>query len=177
MQDFLDPKKALKEIKVHEGHKVGDFGCGTGGFTKVLGPIVGTTGRVFAVDVQKSICDRLEKEVKEGVYENTTVIWGDIEKKNGTKINDGFLDFVFFANTLFLVEDKFGAIKEATRTLKKGGRIVVIDWTDSWGGIGPHKDHLFTKTDAKDLFMKFGMNVEKEFDAGAHHYGIILKSQ
>ena len=67
MQDFLDPKKALKEIKVHEGHKVGDFGCGTGGFTKVLGPIVGTTGRVFAVDVQKSICDRLEKEVKEGV--------------------------------------------------------------------------------------------------------------
>ncbi len=55
-----NPKKMFKEY-VREGMTVMDLGCGLGCFSIGLAQIVGKKGKVYSVDLQKGMLDRLMK--------------------------------------------------------------------------------------------------------------------
>ena len=103
------------------------------------------------------------------------VIWGDIEKPNGTKLLDSSVDLVLLSNILFQIEKKDVLIKEVKRILKPGGRVMVVDWQDSFGGLGPKAEVVVRKDTAMDMFEKSGFHLDREMSAGAHHYGLIYK--
>lgn len=172
---FSDPVKNVEQCGIQAGMDIADFGSGSGHYSMAASKALMATGRVYAVDVQKDLLTKLKNaSVKEGLY-NIEVIWGDIEKPNGVKLRDASVDLVFVCNLLFQLEDKPSAIKEAKRILKPGGRILVIDWSDSFGGIGPKADAVVKKATAMEMFEKAGFSIEKEIFAGAHHYGFIFK--
>ena len=52
---------------------------------------------------------------------------------------------------------------------------MIIDWSESFGGMGPTKRAVVTRERALELAHDAGFEQVKEFDAGAHHYGLILK--
>jgi hypothetical protein len=52
--------------------------------------------------------------------------------------------------------------------------VLFIEWTEAFGGMGPHATSVVTKTTATDLFSKYGFSVEKEIPAGDHHYGVLF---
>ena len=81
------------------------------------------------------------------------------------------------SNILFQVEDRDATIAEAMRILMPGGKILCIDWTDSFGGLGPTQQMVLTDKDAKELFEKHGLEFVKEFDPGAHHYALVYKKK
>ena len=58
-----DPKKMFKKY-VHEGMTVMDIGCGLGCFSIDLAKMVGKEGKVYSVDLQKGMLDRLMKRAK-----------------------------------------------------------------------------------------------------------------
>ena len=92
--------------------------------------------------------------------------------ERGVKIPDGVVDVGIMINTLFQLEDKKTALREVSRTLRSGGKFFVVDWTDSFGGLGPHADQVLTMQDAQALAEECGFVYERTFDAGDHHYGI-----
>ncbi|NQV19096.1 MAG: class I SAM-dependent methyltransferase [Armatimonadetes bacterium] len=57
------PKKMFKEY-VKEGMTVMDIGCGLGCFSIGLAKMVGKEGKVYSVDLQKGMLDRLMKRAK-----------------------------------------------------------------------------------------------------------------
>ena len=59
--------------------------------------------------------------------------------------------------------------------LRKKGRILFVDWSDSFGGIGPRPEDIVSEENAKTLFEDAGFKLDSSFDAGAHHYGLIFK--
>jgi ubiquinone/menaquinone biosynthesis C-methylase UbiE len=61
---------------------------------------------------------------------------------------------------------------EVKRLLKSGGKLLIIDWTPG-GEMSP--ETVIPQVTAEGLFQKVGFVLEKSFDAGDHHYGIILK--
>ncbi len=155
--------------------EVVDFGSGSGGHTLAVAKALMSTGRVYAVDVQQDLLSKLKNNaVREGLY-NMEVIWGDIEKPNGTKLRDNSIDFVLISNILFQLENKTAMLSEAKRILKQGGGVLLVDWADSFGNIGPKPEAVVTKEKAKELFEKNGFHLDKEIKAGAHHYGLIFK--
>jgi ubiquinone/menaquinone biosynthesis C-methylase UbiE len=134
-----------------------------------------STGRVYAVDIQQALLSKLKNQAaKEGLY-NVEVIWGDIDKLNGTKLRTASLDLAILGNILFQLENRQAVADEVKRILKAGGRAAVIDWEDSFGGIGPAPDRVVTKAKAQSLFEKNGFHLDKEISAGSHHYGLVLK--
>lgn len=172
---FSDPTKIVEQCGIQAGQEIAEFGSGSGLYSMQISRALMSSGKVYAIDVQKDILTKLKNEsVRQGFY-NIEVIWGNIEKLGGTKLRDYSLDFVFLCNTMFQVEDKDTTIKEAKRVLKPGGKIVLVDWTDSFGGIGPSAQHVFSKINAQELFHKHGFHQEKELQAGSHHYGFIFK--
>jgi len=172
---FSDPVKNIEQIGILPGMEVADFGAGSGAHTLAVSRALMSTGRVYAIDIQQDLLSKIKNNaVREGRY-NVDVIWGDIEKQNGTKLRDFSVDFVLLTNILFQVENKAGVVAEVKRVLKPGGKVLVMDWSDSFGNIGPKKDTVFTKEKATELFSKSGFHLDKEIKVGAHHYGLIFK--
>ena len=151
-----------------------DIGCGSGHLILPLADKVGSYGKVYAVDVHQDLLAKIRKEALRHKYNNVTVIACDAEKLGATGLHDHSLDRIFLTNVLFQFEHKEGAVAECKRILKKNGRVVVVDWTDSFNNLGPHKDHVATKAMAVKLFSSHGFKVDREIDAGEHHYGLVL---
>jgi ubiquinone/menaquinone biosynthesis C-methylase UbiE len=101
-------------------------------------------------------------------------IWGDLEAPKGSKIADHRLDLVLVSNLLFQVPDKSAIIREALRILKPTGRLAIIDWSDSFGGMGPRREDVVSKEAALELAAASECELTREFHAGAHHYGLLL---
>jgi hypothetical protein len=78
-------------------------------------------------------------------------------------------------NVLFQLEDKATALLEVARTLRSGGKFFLVDWTDSFGGLGPHPDQVLARDAARALVEGSGFVYERTFDAGDHHYGLAFR--
>ena len=172
---FSDPKTNLEQFGLEKGMKVADLGVGSGFYVVAAARMVGDLGRVFGVDVQKELVAEVKRTAEKEKLENVEVIWGDIEKAEGTKIKEAQLDAVIVSNVLFQVEDREGLIKEIARILKPGGKVLVVDWMDSFAGMGPSRTSVVTQEVAESLFVNLGFRVEKRIDAGDHHYGFVAR--
>jgi len=172
---FNNPSQNILQLGLSEGMRVADFGAGSGFYSKAASERVGYSGKVFAIEVQKDLVKKLEKDIREWGISNIECIWGDIERRGGTKISDNSIDRVIVSNVLFQVEDKLGLIDEVKRILKKGGEILLIDWNDSFGGMGPTSQNIISESQALELFKKRGFEFVKNISTSPHHYGIIVK--
>ena len=80
-------------------------------------------------------------------------------------------------NTLFQFENRVVALKEIGRVIRKGGSLFVVDWSESFGGMGPHYSQVLGEADAKKLLTANGYTYERDFPAGDHHYGLVFKKE
>jgi arsenite methyltransferase len=172
---FSEPKKIVDQCGVQVGQIIADFGAGSGFYVLESARALMSTGKVYAIDVQKDILSKIESEARKENLSNVDVIWGDVEKLGGTKLKDSSIDLVLVCNLLFQVQDKKSLFAEAKRILVSGGRMLVVDWEDSFGGIGPHRDQVVTKEDCVELFEMNGFAKERDINAGSHHYGFVFK--
>ena len=172
---FLEPQNVIEQLDLQSGSRVADLGAGTGALSLLAARAVGDAGKVYAVEVQKGLLERLKKEAREARVHNVEALWGDVERVNGTHLGAASVDAVLAANILFQVEDRNGFVAETKRILKPGGKLLLVDWTDSFGGMGPHKDHVITEQNGQALFEAAGFRFVKKINAGAHHYGIVFK--
>lgn len=170
---FSDPRENVLQAGLREGMKIADFGAGTGHYARAAQGVVGHEGRVYAIDVQEDVLKYLRLDALEH-HKAIETIWGDIEKPGGTHLRDYVLDAVILANTLFQVGNRTGLIAEIRRVLKPGGKLLVVDWTGSHGGMGPAPQHVVDEHSAEALFTGAGFHREKSFRAGPHHYGILF---
>lgn len=172
---FVHPETVATHFHLRAGDTVGDFGAGTGYFAGVLSRLVGPEGRVYALEIQKVLVEKLENKVRQEKLGNIEVKWVDLEELGGSKIEDESLDAVIVVNTLFQMGDRKTAVREMARTLRHGGKLFVIDWSESWSGLGPQPDQVITESDARDMCESQGLTFERTFDAGAHHYGLAFR--
>lgn len=173
---FSDPLSNLRQLGLQENMIVADLGAGTGFYSVAAGGLV-PRGKVYAVEVQKEFLPTITAKARDAGLNNVECLWGNIEKEHGTKIGDRIVDVVVASNVLFQVESKEGFLKEIKRILKPGGRVLLVDWSDSSSSLGPNFQTLIPKNKAKEMFTEKGFSLERDIDAGAHHYGMILKKE
>lgn len=172
---FSNPENILSNIGIQPGSVVVDFGSGSGFYSITAARMVGPEGRVYAVDVQHSLLERLQHTAQsEGIAQLDTV-WGDIESYGGTRLRDGTADVVICANILFQLESRRAGIDEAKRLLAPTGKMLVIDWSDSHFGMGPDPSLIITRDEAVELLESQGLVVESDTPAGDHHWGLIAR--
>lgn len=171
---FSDPEKNVPYFGLREGVRVADFGAGSGAYTLAMAPRVGNTGVVYAVEVQKDLLDRLATQAKQQRLTNIKYLWGDVDKLGGSKLADKSMDVVLLANILFQSDQKYSLFLEAKRVLKADGRIIVIDWSDSFSNLGPNSERVIRAEQVKEIAAEAGLEFRENFPAGAHHYGLIF---
>jgi ubiquinone/menaquinone biosynthesis C-methylase UbiE len=171
---FMDPLQTLSACNIQASSTVADFGAGSGFVARAVAKLV-PQGQVFAIEINHDIVTRLTRDAADHHHANLHALWGDIEATEGSKLAHESVDMVICFNILFLLDDKAAALKEAFRVLKTGGRIVVADWTESFGGLGPQPHHIFNKTMAESLLTSTGFKkLSGMLPIGAHHYAILF---
>lgn len=173
---FIDPEKIIKELEVAEGMKIADFGCGTGYFTIPLAQKVGDKGEIYALDILESKLESVKSQKKLSGLNNIATKRVNLEMPEGSKLEKESVDWVILVNMLFQNnrEGREKIMQEAKRVLKKGGHILVIEWSSANVSMGPDKDLRIPKEEMTRMAHERGLGVLKEINIGSFHYGLIL---
>jgi len=171
---FSNPEGNVKQLGQIKDFKIADFGAGVGAYTIPLAKGVGDFGHVYAIEVQKDFLPKIQKIAREENLTNVEVLWGDIERVGATKLSDESVDVVVLANVFFQTEDKKGVVAEARRVLVPKGKVLFVEWRDSYGGTGPHADMIVAPSEARRYFEEGGFGFDKSIQTGDQHYGFIM---
>ncbi len=148
----------IAQFDLQSGWRVADLGAGSGALTLAAARAVGDAGRVYAVEVQKDLLERLQKEARAARIQNIEVLWGDIERRDGTHLKSGTIDAAIASRVLFQCDDPDGFAEETKRILRAGGRLLVID-----------------PADPTALLTRHGFKVLKRIEAPNREYVMIFK--
>lgn len=171
---FSKPETIAQQLELTPGMQVADIGAGAGHYSLAVARRIGN-GKVFAIDVQKELLDRINTEAQQKGITNIEIVWGNAEEHEGTRLREASIDVVIVANVLFQIEDKHSFFSEISRILKDNGQLMLIDWSESFGGMGPQAGDVVTMIMARDLASTVGLREDHEIDAGEHHWGIIFR--
>jgi ubiquinone/menaquinone biosynthesis C-methylase UbiE len=173
---LLNPHKVFAKVGLAKGMRVADLGCGrTGHFVFSAARAVGETGVVYAVEVVKDVLESIRNRIRSEGYDNVQTIWSDIESVGKTAIPAESLDGCFIINVLFMVKDKSKALEEASRLLKKGGFLVVMDWKQKLGNCGPIPEMMVPAEQVTKLAEKIGLKLFDNFSDTSYHYSLIFR--
>jgi ubiquinone/menaquinone biosynthesis C-methylase UbiE len=147
---WLPPAQVLARLPLREGLRVADVGAGTGYFTIPFGHAVGTSGHVFAVDLQSEMLGLLRLKLdRPDTPRNISLHQGPA---SNLPLSDRSVDLVFYANVWHEIDDADSAFREAVRIAGPSGRIAILDWRhDQPSPPGPPQEHRI----AEDAVAKF----------------------
>lgn len=174
---LLDAEKILSRLSLAEGMVVGELGCGgRGHFVFPALRLVGSKGKVYAVDVVKTVLAAIEREAREHHLTNLETVWSDLEIVGATKrIAPQTLDRATLINVLFQVQAHEAVLAETRRLLKPNGLLLVVDWKQESAPFGPATNRRVSREEIQSLGKKLGFELKEEFAAGPHHYGFVFK--
>jgi len=170
-QGFLNPAEVLKQLKLKKGMIAADFGCGSGGWVIPLAKIL-EEGKIYAIDILEEPLSALKGRAKLEKILNVETIRSNVEAKNGSKLSDNSCDLVLMTNLLFECDDKKIVLEEGKRVLKPGGRILVVDWIKD-NPLTPEIEWVDFE-EIKKIAKELDLKLEKEFEAGLYHWGLIF---
>ena len=145
-------EELLAALAVTADATVADLGSGTGFYTDVVAPRVGTC---HAVDVQAGMHDRYREK---GVPENVDLVTAAV---SGLPFDDDALDAAFSTMTYheYASDD---ALAELARVVRPGGRVVTVDWSANGPGeTGPPTDERFAVGDCAAAFEGAGFTTQR----------------
>lgn len=167
----LDPEKLLKECNIMVMDNVADFGCGPGIFSIPLARM--TKGTVFCFDVMESALEAVKNRAQVMGLHNIVTRRSNLEKVNGSGLDEGSVSHVVMRKILLQNEDKPALFEESRRVLKIGGNLLVVGWgEDVIKGFGMEK--RLPGEEVVALADQAGFSHTLELDAGKYHYAFVF---
>ena len=114
----------LKEIGIKEGHRVLDFGCGSGNYTIAAARVVGKQGLVYALDEDEESLNQLMHRAKSIGLKNIIRLDASHEPRSG--LDDKSVDVVLLYDVLHYYyfpkeEDRRQLLRRLYRILRANG--------------------------------------------------------
>lgn len=169
-RSWINPEATLKSLQA--GMTFIDVGCGDGFFSILAAKIVGSKGKVYAVDSDASAIEKLAREAQAEGLENIVCRVGLAEE---TVFCRGCADFVFFSMVLHDFADPAKVLQNARAMVKPMGRLLDLDWKKEQMTFGPPYQIRFSVEHASTLLLNAGFQVVNVSDAGKYHYIITAK--
>jgi len=118
-----NPGKILAPY-ITEGMKVLDIGCGPGYFTIEIAKIIGNKGKVFAMDLQEGMLQKICDKIKGTELENRIFLIKNERDSFGIPEK---VDFILAFYMVHEVPDKEALFKGLKENLKKNGQLLLVE--------------------------------------------------
>jgi 2-polyprenyl-3-methyl-5-hydroxy-6-metoxy-1,4-benzoquinol methylase len=120
---IMDPAKILGPF-VREGFTAADIGCGPGFFTVPMARLVGPRGKVYAVDLQGAMLEKVERKARESGLAQQVIIHPCSEERLGLTEP---LDFVLCFWMVHEVPSPERSFEELRKQMKPGGVLLLAE--------------------------------------------------
>ena len=151
-----------------------DIGCGQGYFTLPAARIIGSTGKVYGLDINETGIQELRKKATDEGLNNLELISGAAEE---VLICMDCADIVFFGIVLHDFKNPSKVLEKARKMIKPDGRLVNLDWKKVNMGFGPPVAKRFDEETASGLIESSEFKIESVNDSGQYHYLITAHPQ
>jgi len=121
-------REMISDLRLPEGSRGLDAGCGVGLQCRLLAEAVGTSGHVTGLDISPDAIDRGRKLLKEnGLSERISLKEGDISH---IPFDDDTFDWSWSADCVgYAPLDPRPFLKEMSRVVKPGGIVAIAAWS------------------------------------------------
>ena len=107
------------------GMAVADLGAGSGFMTLLFAKMVGVSGRVYAVDINQKMLERVSQlAAQEGLKNIQTVLDND----TSTELAANSVDLVFLCDTYHHFEYPKAVLASMHKALRPGGQVVLVEF-------------------------------------------------
>ena len=114
----------LRLLAPTTGHHVADIGCGPGRVTLPLAQAVGSAGRIFAIDIQQAMLDKVMIKAAKAQLHNIRPICGDARQ---LPIAVASLNGAVVVMALGEIPNAAAIFPALYQVLKSGGRLVITE--------------------------------------------------
>jgi ubiquinone/menaquinone biosynthesis C-methylase UbiE len=119
------PEEVIRTMGLRDGAVVADLGCGTGYFARRMARAVAPSGRVYGVDIQPQMLERMKVLLaKEGV-KNVVPVLG---KSDDPGLPEASLDWILLVDVYHELQQPKPMLAKMREALKSDGRIALVEY-------------------------------------------------
>jgi ubiquinone/menaquinone biosynthesis C-methylase UbiE len=165
--DLIDIDLFFKALALKPGISVVDLGSGPGDYSIPIATVIGSEGRVYAVDLWQGCVEFLQSEIVRLGIVNIEPILADMSKR--LPFEGDSIDACLMATILHDLKDNQShdaALTEVKRILKKGGIFAVVEFTKRDGPPGPPASIRLSPEETTMLVEPHGFTRKGLYDLG-----------
>jgi cyclopropane fatty-acyl-phospholipid synthase-like methyltransferase len=147
------PDAVVAALALSPGMTVADVGAGTGYFEKRLAVAVGA-GKVIAIDIEPDMVRYLRERAQR---EGTPNVEARLATPDDPNLAAGSVDRILIVDTWHHIGDRVAYAKKLAAALKRGGFVLVVDFTLETTR-GPPKQHRLAPAAVIDELRQAGLN-------------------
>jgi ubiquinone/menaquinone biosynthesis C-methylase UbiE len=151
----------LTNLGVKPGMTVCDMGCGNGYYSLQLAKLVGSKGRVWAVDVQPEMLKLLREQIRLAGAENVTPILGQV---HDPKLPPGEVDIFLLVDVYHEFSHPQQMLTAMRRSLAKNGVVVLVEYREEDPKVPIKPLHKMSRNQVLKELQANGFRLVKQYD-------------
>jgi arsenite methyltransferase len=168
---YQKPHEVLKALGIKGGEVIADIGAGSGYFTFRLAHHVGSSGRVYAIDVSPDMILHLNRRIRDLKPSNVHAILAD---PDDPLLPEQSVDRFFFCDSWHHIENQTKYLSHIKTMLKPGGEIVMIDFHKKEIPLGPPMQMRIAREELIKQMESNGFRVAKEHTFLPYQYFLVF---
>ena len=167
MPTKLDADKLLTAMPVLYHQVIADVGCGDGQIALPLAKYV-HSGKIYALDTDQEKLDSLDEAVKR--INLTNVVTMKLDGTGTLPLGDASVDGVILARVLHHVEDPKKLLAEASRILRRGGWLTVVELHKREEVEGHPMESRLAEEDTREMLREAGFRSPSRHQIDGRYY-------
>jgi FkbM family methyltransferase len=165
------PDEVLSALEIPPAAVVADIGAGGGYFTERFSRHLGSTGHVYATDVQELMIQKLKERVERRGLKNVEVIHAAFDEP---MLPESSCDLVFFSSVYKEIDDRVNYMKRIAETLRPGGRVAIIEYHPHALALGPPLNFRLRRQQVVEELSEAGFVLIEEHDFLRREYFLVF---
>jgi len=140
------PRLAVRLLHLKPGMQVADIGAGSGYYAELLAGAVGSTGRVYAEDIQPGMIRLIEERISRLSLTNVTPVLGSVADP---KLPASAIDLALLVDVYHEFADPQAMLRRIRSALRPDGRLVLLEFRKEDPAIPIRPEHKMSVEEAK----------------------------
>jgi ubiquinone/menaquinone biosynthesis C-methylase UbiE len=154
------PHEVITALVLRPEESIADIGAGSGYFTRRFAR---HAGKVYAVDIDSKLIEKAKAQAPPNVE-------FVLATPDDPKLPSASVDTIFFCDVLHHIANRPTYYEKLSRALKRGGRIVIIDFYKKPLPVGPPVEMKLTEKQVETELKTAGFRLVKSHDFLPHQY-------
>jgi ubiquinone/menaquinone biosynthesis C-methylase UbiE len=165
------PEAALDAIGIKPGMVVADIGAGTGYMTLRLARRVGSSGKVYANDVQPEMLRLLQRNAANAKLTNIETVLGT---ESDPKLPEHALDLILMVDVYHELSQPQKMLRKMHEELKPSGRLVLLEYRKEDPNIPIKPEHKMSVAEVKTELEAEGFHLSQVLETLPRQHILIL---